>query len=71
MRELVEAADFFQLPERITTPLPVADRFLYRVTIEAEAQTHTVIVSEAAVPSSLRPLLEWLTTAGRRWRRSG
>lgn len=71
LQELVEAADFFRLPERITTPLPVADRFVYLVMIEAEAQTQTVIVNEAAVPSSLRPLLEWLTTAGRRRRGRG
>ena len=71
LRHLVDAAGFFRLPQVITESTPNADRFVYRVTVEAEEQRHTVEVSEGAVPSSLRPLLEWLTAAGRRGQRGG
>ena len=69
--ELVAAAEFFQLPESIATPVLNADRFMYRVTVEAGERRHFVEVSESAVPSSLRPLLEWLTIEGRRRRGVG
>ena len=66
LRDMIETAGFFQLPKRIIAPTPGADRFIYRVTVEAEGQRHTVEMGEAAIPPPLRPLLERLTTAARR-----
>ncbi|KAB8332853.1 hypothetical protein SD80_013200 [Scytonema tolypothrichoides VB-61278] len=57
---LVEAADFFNLPEKITASATQPDRFQYKLTIEEEGREHTVTVSEAALPGTLRPLIEWL-----------
>ncbi|MDZ8187606.1 MAG: hypothetical protein RMX96_22490 [Nostoc sp. ChiSLP02] len=60
LKRLVEAADFFRLPERITSPNPQSDRFQYKLTLEDNGRQHTVTVSEAALPGTLRPLIEWL-----------
>jgi hypothetical protein len=57
---LVEVADLFSLPEQITSPNPQSDRFQYKLTVEDNGKQHTVIVSEAALPGTLRPLIEWL-----------
>ncbi len=62
---LVEAARFFDLPAVIASPARGADRFVYKLTIEAEAQRHTIEVGEAAVPEALQPLLQRLTTLAR------
>lgn len=58
--QLVEASDFFNLPEKITASTAQADRFQYTLTVEDEERKHTVTVSEAALPGTLRPLIEWL-----------
>ncbi|MFN6558855.1 MAG: protealysin inhibitor emfourin [Nostoc sp. ChiSLP01] len=58
--QLVEAGDLFRLPERITSPNPQSDRFQYKLTVEDNGKQHTVTVSEAALPGTLRPLIEWL-----------
>ncbi len=57
---LLEAANFYNLPEQITASPTQPDRFQYTVTVEDEDQIHTVTVSEAALPGTLRPLIEWL-----------
>ncbi len=70
LQELVEAAGFFDLPAVITIGAPGADRFRYKLTVEAEGQRHTVEVGEAAAPEALRPLLQRLTAVTRSTRRS-
>jgi hypothetical protein len=57
---LVEAAHPFDLPGVIRAANPGADRFQYKLTLKAGPREHTVAVDEAAVPDSLRPLLNWL-----------
>jgi hypothetical protein len=66
LQELVQAAKFFDLPARLTSPQSGADRFRYKVTIDANGRRHTVEVDEAAVSPSLRPLLEWLMVRARK-----
>lgn len=61
----VDAARFFELPATITAPIPGADRFCYKITVEAEGQRHTIEVDDAALPDKLRPLLQRLTTLAR------
>jgi hypothetical protein len=63
---LVEAADLFRLPAQITSPNPGSDRFQYRLTVEDNGKQNTVTVSEAALPGTLRPLIEWLNNVGKR-----
>jgi len=59
--QLVESADFFDLPEEIRAANPGADRFQYKLTMKSGPREHTVAVDEAAAPDTLRPLLNWLT----------
>ncbi|MFB2896538.1 protealysin inhibitor emfourin [Aerosakkonemataceae cyanobacterium BLCC-F50] len=60
---LIEAADFFELPEIITSANSQPDRFQYQITVEKSQRQHRVRVSEQAVPDTLRPFLEWLIRA--------
>ena len=72
LRELVEAAGFFDLPEKIGGPdAGGADRFLYTIVVETEGLRHTVHTSEAAAPPALRSLIQWLTNVARKARRGG
>ena len=62
LAKMIESAGFFDLPEQIQPASPAPDRFEYRVTVSSPEQRHSVVVSEAAVPERLRPLLDYLTT---------
>jgi len=70
LRELVDAAGFFELPAEIGGATRGADRFLYTLTVEVEGQQHTVRTSDAAAPAALRSLIDWLTNSVRQARRS-
>jgi len=59
--ELIDKADFFNLPEKFPVPKRGADYFQYRLTIEKEGKQHTVEVSDPAAPATLRPLLQFLS----------
>lgn len=65
LRDMVDAAAFFDLPALIAAPTLEADRFRYKLTVEVEGRRHTVEMSDAAVPDALRPLLQKLTVAAR------
>jgi hypothetical protein len=60
LERLVDTAHLFELPETIRAVNPGPDRFQYKLTMKAGPREHTVAVDEAAVPDSLRPLLNWL-----------
>ena len=62
---LVEAAQFFSLPEKIQSASPGADRFLYRITVETPEKDHTVEVGESVMPDSLQPLIMHVISLGR------
>ncbi len=68
LERLVQAARFFELPAEIGGPAEGADQFVYRLTVESTDRSHTVEVGESAVPETLRPLIDWLTAAARKWR---
>lgn len=55
--ELIDKADFFNLPEKFPVPKRGADYFQYRLAIEKEGKKHTVEVSDPAVPAALRAML--------------
>lgn len=65
LHNLVESANFFDLPEQITPPSPGADQFQYKVTVEEGEQRHKVATSDRAAPDSLQPLLRELTLRAR------
>ena len=55
--ELVDSADFFDLPEEIPSTAPYADQFQYELTVETGRREHTITVGDSAVPEELWPLL--------------
>lgn len=59
VQRLINAADFFRLPDSIESDAQ-PDRFQYYITVEADDQTHSVEFSETNIPPTLRPLFEWL-----------
>lgn len=65
LRGMVVAADFFNLPATIRSQSPGADSFHYRVSIEAQSQSHTVEAGEGNVSDELRSLFRRLTVLAR------
>ena len=59
LHQMMAAADFFKLPSTIPS-IPQPDRFQYQITVEQEGKRHSVTVGEAAVPATLKTLLNWL-----------
>jgi hypothetical protein len=60
LRQLVEEADFFNSPGKITSQSPQPDRFQYELRLEEKGRQHTVTMSEEAMPAKLKPLVNWL-----------
>lgn len=60
LSRLVASVNFFELPEQIISEQPQCDRFQYRLTIVDHDHQHTVILSEAALTSGLRTLIEYI-----------
>ena len=60
LRRLVAAADLASFPERPAPPAGRPDRFVYRLTVEDEAGSRAVTVSEDAASAEMRRLLDWL-----------
>ncbi len=58
LESMVEAANFFSLPEKIMPAGPGADRFSYRITIQKSGASRIVEVSESGVPETLQPLIQ-------------
>ena len=65
LRQLLEEADFFNLPAQMVSRSPQPDRFQYTVTVEEDGRQHTVTISEEVMPAKLRPLIKWLMDAVR------
>lgn len=65
LRTLVEAANFFALPPQLPSAAQ-PDRFQYQITVEEGDRQHTVTFGEAAMPGTLRPLVERLMEQTRR-----
>lgn len=61
LQRLVEAADFFALPQRVgSTRRGAADHQQHTIVVEAEGKSHTVSVVETAAEPALRSLVEKL-----------
>lgn len=65
LESAVEAAKIDQLPRRLISAAPGADRFQYHLIVEQGDERYEVEVSEAALPDSLRPLIEHLSMFAR------
>lgn len=65
LEELLDEANFFELPENLTEK-PVPDSFTYTITVNAGfMKKHSVHVGDASAPDDLRPLLEELSRRAR------
>ena len=64
LEEMLDEADFFELPADLTRP-PMPDAFTYTITVSSEGRQHSVRVSDATAPDDLRPLLEELNKQAR------
>jgi hypothetical protein len=62
--ELLDDADFFELPADLTQPT-VPDAFTYNITVSSDEKQHSVRVSDTTAPDELRPLLEELSKQAR------
>lgn len=61
LRRLIADADVAGLAGRTSVAPPRPDAFHYRLTIEDDAATHQIVASDADMPTTLRPLVSWLT----------
>lgn len=57
---LIEDCGFFALPSQMPAPPGAADHRTYQITIEDEARSHSVSVSEPVTSPSLARLIELL-----------
>ncbi len=64
LEELLDEADFFELPEDLTRP-PMPDGFTYNITVFSAESQHSVRLSDSTAPDELRPLLEELSRQAR------
>ena len=59
LRQLIETTNFFHLSDVADTSVQ-PDRYEYEITVESGDRTHTVNLSETAVPEALQLLIKWL-----------
>lgn len=59
--KLVEEASFFDLPAEMKPDTPGPDRFEYQVVINSKGKKNSITVSDAVIPDSLQPLVDYLT----------
>jgi hypothetical protein len=64
LKELLDQADFFNLPEDLTTTA-LPDEFTYTITVEARALRRSVRLSDTTATDGLRPLLDNLAQRAR------
>lgn len=62
--ELLDEADFFDLPADLTKPT-MPDAFTYNITVSTNKGKHTVRCSDSTAPDDLRPLLDELSRQAR------
>lgn len=66
MERLVDAVDFFSLPDMISTGKAMPDAFSYTITIVTSDRQHTVKVLNEAPFASLQPLLDYLSKVAKK-----
>ena len=57
---MVNGCSFFAIPDVPPKRPPVADRYLYRLTVDDGPRKHTVMMMDGALPPGAEPLLDWL-----------
>ena len=62
--ELLDEADFFELPEDLTSQ-DTPDGFTYKITVESRKGKHGVRCGDTSMPEYLRPLVDELSKRAR------
>ena len=62
LQQLLEAADFFALPEKVEPRPGTADVFHFKISVEDGGRAHTTEFDQADMPERLKPLVHWLRT---------
>jgi hypothetical protein len=65
LHQMVEQADFFNLPAKITGDASTADMYQYRITVETDDRQHTVYIENVQPPDALNTLIRRLTVVAR------
>ena len=63
LKKMVDDAGFFELPPAQSGAPGGADRFQYKISVEADGREKSVTIGEAAIPDRLRPLVDYLSSA--------
>ncbi len=65
LRDLLDEADFDDLPAQILPARPGADQFSYRITVHGRHGLRSVETTDSAAPETLRQLLAQLNQLAR------
>jgi hypothetical protein len=62
IKNMVDNANFFDLPQETPLPKRGADYFKYKITVEMDEnnKSHTIKTNDITMPPSLRPLVNYL-----------
>ncbi len=60
IKEMLDSANFFNLPAKFASPKRGADYFQYKITVKIGEMEHTIELSETQIPEDVRPLLQSL-----------
>jgi hypothetical protein len=62
IKNMVDSANFFDLPQETPLPKRGADYFKYKITVEMDEnnKSHTIKTNDITMPPSLRPLVNYL-----------
>jgi hypothetical protein len=71
LQEMVQAANFFTLPELLPTATGGSDQFSYKLFVDDGEQQHLVETTDVSAPDELRPLLRRLTVLTRSRKTTG
>lgn len=66
LMKLLHQSGFFELSGTLPPPGAAPDAFTFRVTVEADQGSHTLEASEGSLPTSMRPLLDFLARSIRK-----
>lgn len=58
--EILDGSDFDELPEKLSSKMPIPDEFVYSITVESGEKEKRVFAGESSLPGDLKPLIEIL-----------
>ena len=60
IQDIINNANFFEIPPKASAPPGAADYFQYKITVETDEKSHTIETNDLAMQESLQPLIEFL-----------